>query len=217
MLYISLIFISLGVFFIIYSIFTESNEKINLSGTDKTDSIEGRNEYSEGTAEIYGRGLTNFSDGSSDVESKGHESDLSDTGEPDELEEIVFNSDGKEVKSDTRKDEENNYAVLYEDSSGIFDYDTSTSIIDSTVNDYKMIKRIGKGKIEISKGGVNFVINKKFYRFDFHRVEDIKHGSNYIALLLKNSDIVRLFLFENDTTLGPRLKQRYRDFASATK
>lgn len=222
MLYISLIFISLGIFFIIYSILIESNDRINLSGIDGRDSEVKDNEYKEGDdkrdySSGYSEEASNFEDVSADVQDKTGESGFLNVEELDDVEEVVFNAEGNNGKADSKKDEDSNFAILYEDSSGIFDYDTSTSIIDSTINDYKMIKRIGRGKIAISKDGVNFSVNKKFYRFDYHRIEDIKHGSNYIALMLKNSNTVRLFLFESDTILGPRLKQRYRDFITAIK
>lgn len=117
----------------------------------------------------------------------------------------------EEISSDVEAEDEY-YAVLYEDSSSIFDYDNNTSIIDSTLNEYKKINRVGRGKIELMKDGLNFNIERKFFRFDFHRIEDIKYGDNFFSLFLKGSDVVRLFLFENNNLIGNDLRQIYKNF-----
>jgi len=60
-------------------------------------------------------------------------------------------------------------AVLYVDSSHVIDYANQSGSIDSSLEGYKNIKRIGSGHLAVEKGGVTFYMGKKLYRFDFHR------------------------------------------------
>ncbi|HQO02230.1 MAG TPA: hypothetical protein PLI62_08165 [Spirochaetota bacterium] len=92
----------------------------------------------------------------------------------------------------------NVYAVLFNDYSGDIEYDGSDNTIDPTFGKYSALKRVGRGTIEVIKDGINFKLLKNLYRFDFHRIHDIQGSENYVAVLLKGSDIIRLFLVEND-------------------
>jgi hypothetical protein len=103
-------------------------------------------------------------------------------------------------------------AVLYEDASNLVDYDNETNVIDPTFREYQKLKRVGRGKIEIARDGLNFYVDRKFFRFDFHRLKDIKAGGNFAALSLKGNDVVRLFLFEGNTRVPLELKQGFRDY-----
>jgi hypothetical protein len=87
-------------------------------------------------------------------------------------------------------------AVLYEDSSHVIDYNNETGVIDSGLEGYNNIKRIGSGELAVEKGGISFSIGKKLYRYDFHRVRDIKTGDKHLALFLHGSDAVKLFIFD---------------------
>ncbi len=122
--------------------------------------------------------------------------------------------DNKREKKEQLSDKitDNNYsAVLYEDSSNIFDYEKNNSIIDSTLQEYQKIKRIGKGNVELKKDGINFTIEKKLFRYDFHRIDNIVSGNNYFSLFLKRSDVARLFIFDKNTSIGFQLKQMYNE------
>lgn len=95
--------------------------------------------------------------------------------------------------------EDNNvYAVLFNDYSGDLEYDGSDNAIDPTFSKYSALKRVGRGMVAVVKDGINFKLDKNLYRFDFHRIRDIQGGDNYIAVNLKGSHTVRLFLIEND-------------------
>jgi len=90
----------------------------------------------------------------------------------------------------------------------MIDYDSGASVIDSSIAGYSNIKRIGAGLLEAEMDGLNFHIDGSLHRFDFHRVFDIWSGSNYIALPLKGSPVVKLFLLENAGGF-PDLVERY--------
>ena len=100
--------------------------------------------------------------------------------------------------------------LLYEDSSDIIDYENNNSIIDPGLSEYKKIKRIGEGTIELLKDGINFRTGKKLFRFDYHRVNDVKKGNNYFVLQMKGSNINRIFVFKNNTSLNSKLNQFYQ-------
>jgi hypothetical protein len=107
-------------------------------------------------------------------------------------------------------------AVLYEDSSGVIDYHNDNNTIDPTFEGYKKIRRIGRGRFEIGKDGINFYTGKKFFRFDFHRVRDIKTGSRFIALMLIGSEAVKLFIFDGETPAQSLLKRSYQSYSGRT-
>jgi hypothetical protein len=111
---------------------------------------------------------------------------------------------------------ERQYAVLYEDSSRIIDYERSENTIDPTLKEYQKIKRVGRGDIELVKEGINFYIGKKFFRFDYHRIKDLKVGDNFIALFLKGSDVVRLFIFNEGAAVQSEIKRSYQDYLRRT-
>lgn len=103
------------------------------------------------------------------------------------------------------------YAVLFEDTSDIIDYETNENTIDPTLNAYKNIKRIGRGRLETAKEGINFYIEKKFFRYDYHRVHDLKYGDNYVALSLKGSSAVKLFLYD-DERVKTNINKSYQEY-----
>ena len=92
-------------------------------------------------------------------------------------------------------DESDMTAVLFEDNSRIIDYGSETVSIDPGRAGYKKIKRIGSGRFSIEKAGISFLMGKKLYRYDFHRVRDVKTGDKHLALFLAGSDSVKLFIF----------------------
>ncbi len=86
-------------------------------------------------------------------------------------------------------------AVLYEDSSNIIDYANRSGSIDPSLEEYRKIRRIGRGRLIIENGSLLFNVDKKAFRFDFSKIHDIKAGGNYIAVFMKGSDAIKLFIF----------------------
>ncbi len=103
-------------------------------------------------------------------------------------------------------------AVMFDDRSNIIDYESGVGAIDSTFSRYKSIKRIGKGRIESDFDGINFYIDEKLYRFDFHKVYDIWSGPGYIALPLKGNSTVKLFLIENSPGFPDKVEADYKEY-----
>jgi hypothetical protein len=121
----------------------------------------------------------------------------------------------KEGERATERDlprDDNVYAVLFNDYSGDLEYDGSDNCIDPTFGKYSALKRVGRGSIEVIKDGINFKLLKNLYRFDFHRIRDIQSGDNYVAVVLKGSDIIRLFLIENDNDFCVKIIRDYKNF-----
>ena len=103
-----------------------------------------------------------------------------------------------DAESNSLQQEDNTvYAVMYDDKSDLIDYSSGVGTIDSTFLKYNNIKRIGRGIIESDSDGINFYLDEKLYRFDSHRINDIWRGENYVALPLKGSGVVKLFIIEN--------------------
>lgn len=249
MLYLSLIFIASGIFFIIYALFfykartesdIESDSEDSISDAEnrqiKEDFLGNDDENSDSLLDkqVDDIDITKeddfLLDDISAARAADAENDLEPTGPTlhDELSEAVADSDtfvndtaaASEGAKDVITEEgaasgENDYVVLYEDSSSIFDYENNNSIIDSSLSEYQKIKRIGKGKLEVTDSSVNFTIENSSFRYDYHRIEGIKTGDNYIALFIKASDAVRLFIFENENRSGMDLKRSYNNYAKA--
>ncbi len=92
-------------------------------------------------------------------------------------------------------------AVMFDDQSGIIDYDSGEGIIDSTFKGYKNIKRIGSGELVIDIDGISFYLDGRLYRFDFHRLSRFWTGNNYIALPVKGGNSVKLFIVNGGDSL----------------
>ncbi len=103
-------------------------------------------------------------------------------------------------------------AVLFEDSSRIIDYGSETGSIDASLQGYKKIKRIGSGKLMVEKGGITFFMDKKLYRYDFHRVRDLKPGSRHLALFLHGSKAVKLFIVEPESGIISAVNDAYHEY-----
>ncbi len=245
MLYITLILIASGLFLIIYSIFIDLPKKSKTSGLESLAKDDGSDTASFYEAEPEtNKDFTDFEaktnapkDYADDELDIFEEVDFNDTAsfsyeeekeEPQQELEIfedietdiddnIDNKTDEEVAIPILSKEGKNTAVLYEDSSNIFDYDNNKSIIDSTLKEYSKIKRIGKGRVEIKNNGVNFNIEKKFYRFDLHQVEKIISGKNYFCLFMKKNNIARLFLFNEDTPLGFEVERILKNYSRENK
>jgi len=103
-------------------------------------------------------------------------------------------------------------AVLFEDSSHIIDYSTESGSIDPSMKGYKNIKRIGSGTLAVEKGGITFSMGKKLYRYDFHRVRDLRTGSRHFALFLHGSKAVKLFIVEPGSGLIGMVDDAYQEY-----
>jgi len=102
-------------------------------------------------------------------------------------------------------------AVLFDDSSSVIDYDSSTGIIDPSLEKYKSIKRIGSGSFIVEKEGVSFYVDTKLHRIDFYKISRIKTGDNYLALFTSGGGSVKLFLFANNSQILD-FEEKFEDY-----
>ncbi len=116
--------------------------------------------------------------------------------------------DGEEIFQESKTENEPARVVMFEDSSGVIDYDSGVGIIDPGLSGYKKIKRIGTGDLALDRDGLNFNVKDRLYRFDFHIISRIFTGDNYFAFPVKDGGAVRLFIFEK----GNSLIENIRDF-----
>jgi hypothetical protein len=105
-------------------------------------------------------------------------------------------SGSDEFFSDKLSEDKPAEAVMFEDRSGVIDYDSGEGIIDPGMAGYKKIKRVGRGELSLDMDGLNFSVDGRLYRFDFHRISKIFSGENYLAIPLRGGEAVRLFIFE---------------------
>ncbi len=89
--------------------------------------------------------------------------------------------------------------LCYEDSSTVIDYYNNTTTIDSTLMSYKHIKLIGKGTLTLENQGFNFHIGKTLRRFDFHAIQDMKSGGDFLALIPRKGPIKLFIIKENNS------------------
>lgn len=213
MLYLAIILIALGLIFVLVPVLS--------SGKKGYGSLEGRNfspdkdESNNGLRPLVTPPNTKAEDKSSF--NYNYEQGLSETGSSTKnrgiLEELeveidhIKNMEPLSVKDDNSITGDEPVAVLFEDSSNIIDYENSQTVIDPTLSEYKNLKRIGRGRLEIAREGINFFVGKSFFRFDFYKIENAMAGKNFIAIFLKGSGVVRLFLFENDILEKTRIKK----------
>ncbi len=103
-------------------------------------------------------------------------------------------------------------AVLFDDASNIINYDNGEAVIDSSASAYNRIKRVGDGKVKVDGDGVTMDIGGRLYRFDFHRIYDVWSGKNFVALPMKNSKSVKLFLVKSGQNLPELMENSFSDF-----
>mgnify|MGYP005840021499 CR=1 FL=1 len=103
-------------------------------------------------------------------------------------------------------------AVLYEDASGLVDYEAGESAIDPTLEAYSRLKRMGEGEVQIAAEGLILRAGKAVHRFDFYKIRDYKVGDNYIALYLRNSRSVRLFLVDENLEFRFEIQAAIEDY-----
>jgi hypothetical protein len=186
----------------------EDEEDIFISFDDDSDDLHDFEEFSR--SDIPGTVIDSGSSFKSreDINPAGHR-------KPGHVEKASAAGAGENVSPFRRNDEpEYRYvsAVMFDDRSNIIDYESGVGAIDPTFSRYKSIKRIGKGRIESDFDGVNFYIDEKLYRFDFHKVYDIWSGPGYIALPLKGNSTVKLFLIENSPGFPDKVEADYKEY-----
>jgi len=201
MLYLSLAVIFLGILIFAYSILVDTKKRRNESRArgSEQDMPSERAAYSGGSAGIRPR-----RNGGNDPGREGTKNKHA-TAEDSRIERRPLNRPASVSRSEKQ-------AVLYEDSSHVIDYANQSGSIDPSLEGYKNIKRIGSGHLDVEKGGVTFYMGKKLYRFDFHRVRDVKSGSGHLAIFLEGSDAVRLFIIESGSAIIKAVTDAYRDY-----
>ncbi|HSV95531.1 MAG TPA: hypothetical protein VLM75_01210 [Spirochaetota bacterium] len=123
------------------------------------------------------------------------------------------NSDGvREVAGVPREGRSSGDAVLFEDASGLVDYEGGESSIDPSLQAYNNLKRVGSGDVEIASEGLIIRMGRATHRFDFYKVQDYRVGDNYIALYLKGSRAVRLFLVDGNPDLRFKIQAAVEDY-----
>ena len=107
-------------------------------------------------------------------------------------------------------------AVLFEDKSDIIDYGNESGSIDPSLEKYKNIKRIGSGTISVEPGGLTFYMGKKIYRYDYHRIRDIKAGKSHLAVFLMGSGSVKLFIIEPGADIINAAINAFREYVRSS-
>jgi len=216
MLFLSIILILLGVLIFVYSIIVDTKKRtggIDVSAADVEKSPPSTGQPSRAS---LGAGTRKQGEGSP-LGKKNINSDeavmkhtrKTYAGENDSGQAAVFD---KKIPASVKQT-----AVLYEDSSHVIDYNNETGVIDSGLEGYNNIKRIGSGELAVEKGGISFSIGKKLYRYDFHRVRDIKTGDKHLALFLHGSDAVKLFIFDAGSDRIAATHAAYKDYLRSSE
>jgi len=107
------------------------------------------------------------------------------------------------------------YAALYDDRTGNIDYRKLKNVVAPLDGLYKNMKRIGKGHLLLDEDGLSFYMDGRLYRIDFHKIEDLFAGDDYIALPLKGSDSVKLFLLEGNSDFPSQAFKNFQEYLKA--
>jgi hypothetical protein len=221
MLYLSLILIAAGLFFIFYTLLIKSKQENGTSYSKKVScpvsSEKAADKISKSGSDYKGKNRSGRMNIFKNSASKPDILDQ-DASRDDLFEDAGKGTDNEvydiEDKFEDEKLSESSPVVMYEDASNIIDYNNNDSIIDSTLKEYKKIKRVGAGNLEFSEDGIYFRTGKKLFRFDFRRIADIKSGNNFIVLMMKGNNVLKLFLFKKNTLLSEKLKQVYYKYSA---
>ncbi len=103
-------------------------------------------------------------------------------------------------------------AVLYEDASRLVDYSREKGIIDPDIQHYREIRRIDEGNLVLENEGLSFHCGRKFFRFDFIKVEKIFFSRNSIAVIYGAGSPVRLFILREGIPLLEKARSAYDEF-----
>jgi len=118
------------------------------------------------------------------------------------------------IESEAFADERDDriYAVLYDDKTGSIDYKKLKNIVAPSEALYKNMKRLGKGELRLDEDGLSFHMDSRLYRFDFYKIADLFVGDDYLALPLKESNSVKLFLIEGNNTFATQVLENFREY-----
>ncbi len=212
-LIISVLLVSAGIFLFLFSFFyVENNGNLSASNSKKDHSrkisvLSDNDSHSKNTREIK-TVKTLYSD-SEEV------ADLYEGSSPDQKESVNneknMGSSAGSSSGMSSPDAVAVKAVLFEDFSGAVDYSMLSIPLDLSA-DYSGIKRIGIGGFSIDETGYNFICDKKLYRFDVHRIRDIKAGKNYLALIPLSDSATKLFIFDNENPIIKEAEEKFSPY-----
>jgi hypothetical protein len=217
MLYISLALIILGIVILLYSIMLDAKRRREIPvrpDTVPTPSPKGKEKASAPLkpAAAPVRKTVPTAVGGLSQEERGGLSPLTGGGPVADQDPTCPRRVERPVPSSQPRPQPGQKAVLYEDSSRVIDYATASGSIDPSLEKYRSIRRLGNGLISLEKEGISFHMGKKMYRYDFHRIRDIKTGESHMALFLGGSESVKLFIFENGGTVLGAIGDAFRDY-----
>jgi hypothetical protein len=107
---------------------------------------------------------------------------------------------------------EENRILLYEDSTGLIDYHSSSSMIAADPAVYASLKRKGEGTLEADPHGIVFRANGTFFRFDYRRITDIRTGEDYTAIFMSGGGPVWLLIFSPSSGAGETVQQGFAGY-----
>ncbi len=102
--------------------------------------------------------------------------------------------------------------LLYEDSTGLIDYHSNSSMIAADPAVYASLKRKGEGTVETDPHGIVFRANGTFFRFDYRRITDIRTGEDYTAVFMSGGGPVWLLIFSPSSGAGEKLQQGFTGY-----
>ncbi len=185
-------------------------EEIDIDLPDLSDDIYERNyNFQDDEEDIF----VSFDDSDDDIDSYFDNQEIISTEDSILFDDFTGTETGDstsdELFSDVYTEDKPAEAVMFEDRSGVIDYESGEGIIDPGMGGYKKIKRVGRGELSLDMDGLNFHVDGRLYRFDFHRIGTIYTGENYFAVPLKGSGAVRLFIFEKGDTYIDKIRNYY--------
>jgi hypothetical protein len=102
--------------------------------------------------------------------------------------------------AETAADDNGSNAVLFEDSSGAFDYSVLPLKGTAAPAALAKIKRIGEGRLTPEKNGISFHMKNRLYRFDYHRIEGLNFGDDFLAVNSGGKTPVRFFILNSGSS-----------------
>lgn len=87
--------------------------------------------------------------------------------------------------------------VLYSDEKGVSLFDSASGILEEK-GAYDEFSRIGSGTAQIGADALSVKIGKKLFRYDYHRVREIRLRDGVAVLYLKGDSRGNIFIAEND-------------------
>lgn len=206
MLALSLVLIALGLIIVVYSIVVDTRSRRMIS-QEKAHQLEGASLHREpkaSPADSAADSVDSINEKKASPPAKATGEDVPHSSKP--------SREAHEAINKPRSEVEQSPAVLYEDGSGIIDYDRATGMIDTSIEGYRRIRRVGDGAFSIEWGGITFRLGKKRYRYDFNRLSNMKTGDAHVALFLKGDDKVKLFIFKQADGMAAAALNAYRRF-----